>query len=137
MFRDAQLAFLALPLKDEASVALADAISDTLKQAAFEPFRPDKVPAGQEISEAIQGALRRSAVVIADITGKNPNVLLEVGVAIGLGKPVLLLSQGLLEDVPFDLKGHQVAVYRPDDLLKVSRYVSVWLRDVLARRAAP
>jgi nucleoside 2-deoxyribosyltransferase len=89
---------------------------------------------GAELSEHVQTAIRGADVVVADVTGKTANVLFEVGVAFGLGKPVLLLSQEPLSDVPFDLRAQQIAVYRPEDLGTVRRYVELWLRDVLARQ---
>jgi hypothetical protein len=44
-----------------------------------------------------------SRVVIADCTGRNPNVFYEIGVAHTLGRPVILITQNA-EDVPFDLR---------------------------------
>ncbi len=49
-------------------------------------------------------------LVIADLSGQNPNVFYEVGIAHTLGKPVLLLSQSI-EDVPFDLRHRRVLPY--------------------------
>src|SRR5439155_20468885 len=126
MLPESALAFLALPVKDAGSEQLADELAHALQEHGLEPFLPTKIAAGDTVPEAIQSALRRSSVVIADITGRNPNVLFELGVAIGLRKPVLLLSQGSLDDVPPDLRALQIAVYRPTDLSTVSRYVRLW-----------
>ena len=86
------------------------------------------------LSDQIHSAIRRAEFVVADLTGANPNVLFEVGLALGLNKPVLLLSQGPTKEMPFDLQQLQVAMYRPDDLTAVRRYVELWLRDIRARR---
>ncbi|MGH6895927.1 MAG: hypothetical protein ACREJ5_05205 [Geminicoccaceae bacterium] len=74
--------------------------------------------------------LRDSDLVIADITGGNPNVMVEVGMALGLGKPLLLLSQRRSFDVPVDLAAHQVAVY--EDVASVRRYLDLWLQDAVS-----
>ena len=47
---------------------------------------------------------RQSLVVLGDVTGKNPNVFYELGLAHASGKPVVIVTNSL-EDVPFDLKG--------------------------------
>ncbi|GHH02116.1 hypothetical protein [Pseudodonghicola xiamenensis] len=44
-----------------------------------------------------------SAVVVCDLTGKNPNVFYEAGIAHALGKEVILITQSH-DDVPFDLR---------------------------------
>jgi nucleoside 2-deoxyribosyltransferase len=132
VFRDKPQAFLALPFNK--SSPLYQQIGSALASSGIQPVSPEAAASGAVLSEHVQSAIRSADVVVADLTGKNPYVLFEVGVAFGLGKPVLLLSQEPLTDVPFDLKAHQIAVYRPDDMGTVRRYVELWLRDVLAHQ---
>jgi nucleoside 2-deoxyribosyltransferase len=134
MFHEKAQAFLALPLKDAASLELAKQIGEVLKDQGLEPVLAAEISSSGVLSDRVQSAIRRAEIVVADLTGANPNVLFEVGLALGLSKPILLLSQGPAKDVPFDLHTHQVAMYRPDDPGTVRRYVELWLRDVLARR---
>jgi hypothetical protein len=54
--------------------------------------------------------ISRADVVVADMTGRNPNVFYEVGYAHALGKVTLLLTQNV-DDIPFDLKHRQHTVY--------------------------
>jgi hypothetical protein len=54
-----------------------------------------------------------SKVVVADFTGKNPNVFYEVGIAHTLGKIVIPISQSI-DDVPSDLRHHRVLKYLPN-----------------------
>ena len=44
-----------------------------------------------------------SKVIICDLSGKNPNVFYEAGIAHTLGKEVILITQHE-SDVPFDLR---------------------------------
>ena len=62
------------------------------------------------IIQDVFGLLYRSAVVIVDFTGKNPNVMYETGIAHTLGRSVVPISQSL-DDVPFDLKHHRILKY--------------------------
>ena len=48
--------------------------------------------------------------MLADLTGKNPNVFYELGLAHAARKPVLLVTQSM-DDVPFDLRALRVIVY--------------------------
>ncbi len=47
--------------------------------------------------------LWRSQIFAADLTGKNPNVFYETGLAHALPRPTVLLTQDAA-DVPFDLQ---------------------------------
>jgi hypothetical protein len=44
-----------------------------------------------------------SSVIVAECTGRNPDVFSEIGIAHTLGKPVVLLTQNEY-DIPFDAK---------------------------------
>lgn len=62
------------------------------------------------ILDRIFTQISKADVVVADMTGRNPNVFYEVGYAHALGKVTLLLTQAV-EDIPFDLKHRQHIVY--------------------------
>lgn len=55
------------------------------------------------IAEEIFNSIAVSRIVVADLTGANPNVLYEVGLAHAIGKPVVLLTRRD-KDIPFDLR---------------------------------
>ena len=60
--------------------------------------------------ERIFNQISKADVLVADMTGKNPNVFYEVGYAHALGKLVLLLTQDSA-DIPFDLRHRPHIVY--------------------------
>ena len=60
--------------------------------------------------DRIFNQISKADVIVADMTGRNPNVFYEVGYAHALGKTVLLLTQAT-DDIPFDLKHRQHTVY--------------------------
>jgi hypothetical protein len=62
------------------------------------------------ILERIYRQIEVADVVIADMTGKNPNVFYEVGYAHAKGKLCILLTANA-EDIPFDLKHRRHIVY--------------------------
>jgi hypothetical protein len=129
-------AFVALPPEASQS-GLRSVIEETLRKSrvdAFFSFSSDSRVASN-FAATIQDRIGKASFVVADVSGANPNVMLEVGMAMGMGKPLLLLSRTRTPDLPFDLAAQQVAVYRPDALPTVSKYLELWLRDAIAERA--
>lgn len=72
--------------------------------------RVDEQHFRESILQRIYNQIAKADVVVADMSGKNPNVFYEVGYAHALGKDVILLTQKA-EDIPFDLKHHHHVVY--------------------------
>jgi hypothetical protein len=133
MFRKQPQAFIALP-QGRAEAELRAVIRETLARHDVNPlFADDTSPA---TSASIQDLLRNADLVIADITGTSTNVMIEVGMALGMGKPLLLLSQSRSTDLPIDLRAQQVAVYRPGDMESVRKFMELSLRDSLRERAS-
>lgn len=130
MFRKEPQAFLALP-RGSGSSKLAGVIRKTLEEHQVQGIPSDPEP-GETWAASMEERVREADFVIADITGNNPNVMMEIGLALGMGKQVLLLSQGRSEDLPTDLASRQVAIYRPDELSPVERYLEQWLQELVS-----
>ncbi len=83
-------------------------------------LRADDIYSTGVIIEEIWEGIQKAQIIIADITGKNPNVLYELGIAHSLRKDVIILAQ-TIGDVPFDLKHKRVIVYNINrlDVLKI------------------
>ena len=69
---------------------------------------------GQEQARQIQDALQTAALVIADITGDNVNVCIEVGIAKIVGRPYEIISKGETRSGPFMIRGPNIAFYNND-----------------------
>ncbi len=54
--------------------------------------------------------ISKADVIVADMTGRSPNVFYEVGYAHALNKVVILLTQDA-DDIPFDLRHQQHLIY--------------------------
>lgn len=57
-------------------------------------------------------AIEKSDFFIADVTKANPNVMLELGVAIQMNKNVLIVTSEEHASLPFDIKGFRVGKYK-------------------------
>jgi nucleoside 2-deoxyribosyltransferase len=56
--------------------------------------------------------VRGADVVVADITGRNSNVMYELGLGIALGKEAIIVTQE--QQLPFDLRHWRTVKYEPD-----------------------
>ena len=75
--------------------------------------RSDKESRPGEIIAHVIENLVLSEMVIADLTGRNPNVFYELGVRHAVNDNTILISQHE-EDIPFDLRGQRLIIYRRD-----------------------
>lgn len=65
----------------------------------------------QNILKDIVQLIYDADVVIADLTGLNANVMYELGLAHGLTKKTIMITQDDLANLPFDLKQYRVKKY--------------------------
>ena len=108
--------FLVLLPFDGFSRRLRDIIGTTVLQVHAEPIFLDEVGTGAVWVDEVWRLVRKSDAVIADVTQANPNILFELGMAHGLGKPLLLLlDQTAGTRLPSDLVGYQALTYSPED----------------------
>jgi nucleoside 2-deoxyribosyltransferase len=91
-----------------------EAIKNACSMIDMECRRADDMWENDAIIQDIFELIYCSQVVIADLTGKNPNVLYEVGLAHTLGKDVILITQNE-SDVPFDLRHLRFVKYLNND----------------------
>ena len=73
-------------------------------------LRVDDIWEESTVIQDIFNLIFRAHVVIADFTGKNPNVMYETGIAHTLGKHVVPIAQSI-NDVPFDMAHHRILKY--------------------------
>jgi len=79
-------------------------------------IRGDEIYGNQRIMNDIWHSIRSSRLIIAELTGKNPNVLYEIGLAHAIGKPIIIITRNS-DDVPFDLKDLRYLFYDINDPL--------------------
>jgi hypothetical protein len=80
------------------------------KEAGFEPLRADSLFNSGSVIEQVWQQIRKAKVLLADLTGKNPNVFYELGLAHAARKPVVFVA-GSIDDVPFDVRHLRVVTY--------------------------
>jgi hypothetical protein len=131
---DSSLAFVLMPFSSEFKEIYTDCIQPTIEEHGIKCFRADDIFHNQPIVEVIWQNINRAAVIVADLTSRNPNVFYEVGIAHTLGKEVVLLSQSL-DDVPFDLRHLNVITYKwtPGGAQKLKLALGTTVKSILSR----
>jgi len=89
------------------------AIQQACRTAELTCERSDKVWEESTIIQDVFNLIYRSHIVVADLTGNNPNVLYEVGIAHTLGRDVVPIAQAPTSR-PFDIAHHRILGYVPD-----------------------
>ncbi len=102
--------FVLMPLADAMSAVYEHGIKPLVESMGLQCKRADELYTGQSILGDIWQSIQTAEIVIADLTGKNPNVMYELGLSHILWKKVILLSQNK-DDVPFDLRAWRVLWY--------------------------
>lgn len=135
---DSKLCFIVMPFGPE---ELTDIYEYFIKpsietQCALRCERGDDVFGSNVIMDDIRRSIERARIVVADLTGRNPNVFYEVGIAHTMNKDVLLLSQAM-NDVPFDLRHRRVLVYdnTPKGCKKLERNIVDNVNAILKKGA--
>jgi len=104
------MAFVLMPYEEEFDEIYNEIIVPALEEAGFEAKRANSISHQRNILEDIVKGIHGSDLIIADLTGSNPNVFYELGMAHGLNKPVILITQSV-EEVPFDLRSYRMIDY--------------------------
>lgn len=102
--------FIVMPFSLEWSNDVHRTLSGACKAASVQPVRGDDVFTPTDILVDIWHSIHGADFVITDITGRNPNVLYELGIAHTLAKPVLIISRNAA-DIPIDLSTRRIILY--------------------------
>lgn len=106
--------FVAMPFGSLFQIEYEKIIFPALEELNIKCVRGDEIYSKQRIVDDIWHSLKKCRFVLAELTGKNPNVLYEVGLAHAIGKPVIIITRNS-DDVPFDLKALRYLYYDVND----------------------
>ncbi|MEX5665227.1 hypothetical protein ABFV57_10205 [Pseudomonas neuropathica] len=109
------LLFVLTPFHDDMKSEF-DAVVKAGTSLGFQVSRGDEKLAGGDIFRRIIEMIATARVVVANISGRNPNVFYELGIAHALGKPVILIAHKET-DIPFDVQSKPIVFYRNEEEL--------------------
>ncbi len=90
-----------------------EAIQSACNGLGLQALRVDEIYGPTRIMDDVFKTIAQSRLVISDLTGRNPNVLYETGIAHALGREVIMVVQND-QDVPFDLGHIRYVRYMPN-----------------------
>jgi hypothetical protein len=135
--RERPKAFIVMQFSSPYNEVYSHVIKDLCEEFKLDATRADEIYGPGIIVKDVIDRISRSQVIIADISPTNPNVYFEVGYALALGKPIILLAQRRGPDapLPFDLSAFRVLFY--DDSIggkpKLEAGLRGHLQEILGR----
>lgn len=118
---DSRRVFAAMPFSDQVLAVWTEGIEPAIRDAGLEPVRMDQLQHNDRIDARMLLEIRRSALVVADVTEQNPGVYFEAGYALGIPVPVIwTCRKDAIERVHFDTRQYNHIVWdTPDQLRQV------------------
>lgn len=103
--------FVMMPFAEPLGGYYSTVYQPAIEKAKLKAVRADAEIFGTgKIIDQIWAGIHNARVLLAELTGRNPNVLHELGLAHALRKPVVLVSSNE-NDVPFDVRHVRVIYY--------------------------
>jgi hypothetical protein len=106
--------FVVMPFQEPFNSYYTKIIVPAVNDVKLHPLRGDSLFRPTPIIGDIWQMVQEAKALVADLTGRNSNVFYELGLAHAIGKPIVLISEGM-DDVPFDLKSLRVIIYDKND----------------------
>ncbi|HAS6194976.1 TPA: hypothetical protein I7169_22275 [Vibrio vulnificus] len=106
--------FVIMPFAEPFETYFKRIIKPAIDESDLYTARGDSLFRSTHIMDDIWNSIKDASLVVAELTGKNPNVYYELGLAHALKKPAILIASNI-DDVPFDLRPLRVLVYDKND----------------------
>ena len=98
-------AFVAMWFDETLKPVYCNGFEPALKQTGYLPIRLDLEEHNEKICDRVLSQIRKSGLLVADVTNQRASVLFEAGFAFGLGIPVIWTCRSSEEDaLPFDTR---------------------------------
>jgi len=94
-----------------------ETVKNVCKQADIRCIRGDEQNFKGDIFSHVLSNIIKAKVIVANLSGRNPNVLYELGIAHALDKTTIMVSH-LLDDLPVDIKSKRIVTYKDTDDLE-------------------
>lgn len=129
--------FVIIPFRKPFNDLYDRVIAPIVCSSGFTPIRGDRIYSTGPIVDDIFKAIVNSTAVVADATGKNPNVNYELGIAHTLNKPTIIIAQSR-SDIPFDYRHIRSYLYKnvEGDLALLGDSISAALRLIATEKNA-
>jgi hypothetical protein len=129
--------FVMMPFAEPLGGYYATVYQPAIEKAKLKAVRADAEIFGTgKIIDQIWSGIHSARVLVAELTGRNPNVLYELGLAHALRKPVVLVSSNE-DDVPFDVRHVRVIYYDMRDPFWGTKLIDKVAENILSALKNP
>jgi len=122
--------FVLMPFGNYFDTYYAKVIKPSVAKGGLVAVRADEIYGAGAIIDDIHRSILNASICIADVTGRNPNVSYELGMAHALGKPVLIITQDI-KDIPFDYQHLRAITYDPRSFGWETPFIETVARTIL------
>lgn len=106
------LVFMLSPFREPFDTIYSNHIKPTVENIdELKCVRADDIYDNRPVIDDIWRLTNEARIVVAELTGRNPNVFYETGLAHAINKEVILITQSS-DDVPFDLRHRRYIRYQ-------------------------
>ena len=124
------------PTRKRADQILNYVIEPVVSEFGYKAIRADKISKPGVITSQIIDHLLNDHLVIADLTGRNPNVFYELAVRHTVRKPIIqMIQEG--ERIPFDVSTTRTIQINHEDLTSVDKATKELRRQIEAVEKNP
>ena len=125
--------FMLMPFEEELRVVFDTAVMNSAGAFDLKAERADVSSSSQAIISQVWSGIYNAKVIVADCTGRNANVLYEIGIAHTLGKETVLISQ-TPQNLPFDIAHLRILAYTntPEGRTRLEQDLKRVLREVVS-----
>jgi hypothetical protein len=99
---DSKNVFVLMPFDDQPQAIYYNVLKPVIESLSYSVSKADEDLRIGTVIEQIRESIKNAVLVVADVSGKNPNVFYELGYAHGIEKNVLIITNNK-NDVPFDI----------------------------------
>lgn len=118
-----------------------ETFAPAIEKGGAKPVRADEVLGTRPVVEKIEEGLRQANIAFAEISEDNPNVFLELGFALALSVPIVIVcDRARRSSLPFDIAHRPVTFYSTEaqsDYEKISHEVEIAIGAALLEARAP
>lgn len=111
------------------------ALQIAIREVGMTCCRADDIWVNDHVVQDVAHLLCKAAIVVCDLSDRNPNVFYETGIAHTLGREVILIAQSE-EDIPFDVAAirHIRYLSNNEGLAKLGADLKRRIENLKARR---
>ena len=118
---DDKLCFVPMPFHKPFNGNYEHIIKKAVRAPDLEPLRADEIYDIKSLIWGVWEHIWRARIVIADVTGRNPNVNYELDLCHSLGAPTILILQKM-ENVPVDYQHRRCIVYQMNEAFQLRKF---------------